>query len=77
MGIGLGILLLAVGAVLAFAVHVTVAGVSLVTIGWILMVVGVVGLVLDVALFAPRRRRVTTAEPGYPGRTVTTRDDVV
>ena len=46
MGIGIGIFLLAVGAVLAFAVHVTVAGVSLVTIGWILMVVGVIGLVL-------------------------------
>ena len=78
MGIGIGIFLLAVGAVLAFAVHVTVAGVSLVTIGWILMAVGVIGLVLDLALFAPRRRRVvTSAEPGYAGRTVTTRDEVI
>ena len=78
MGIGIGIFLLAVGAVLAFAVHVTVAGVSLVTIGWILMVVGVVGLLLDIALLAPRRRRVVTrSAPGYGGPAVTTRDEVV
>jgi membrane protein implicated in regulation of membrane protease activity len=78
MGIGIGIFLLAVGAVLAFAVHVTVAGLSLVTIGWILMVVGVIGLVLDVALLAPRRRRVVTrSEPGYGGAAVTTRDEIV
>lgn len=78
MGIGIGIFLLAVGAVLAFAVHVTLAGVSLVAIGWILMVVGLVGLLLDVLLFAPRRRRVVTrSEPGYAAPAVTTRDEIV
>jgi hypothetical protein len=78
MGIGIGIFLLAVGAVLAFAVHVTVAGISLVTVGWILMAVGLLGLLLDIALFAPRRRRVVTrTEPGYAGPAVTTRDEVV
>jgi hypothetical protein len=42
MGLGVGILLLAVGAVLAFAVHVnpTNGAIDLHTVGWILMIVG-------------------------------------
>jgi Flp pilus assembly protein protease CpaA len=56
MGTGAGIALIAIGAILAFAVHATVAGVNLVTVGWILMVCGVIGLVMDLVIFAPRRR---------------------
>jgi uncharacterized protein (DUF58 family) len=78
MGIGIGIFLLALGAILAFAVHADVAGVDLVTVGYILMAVGVLGLLLDVLLFAPRRRRVVTrSEPAFDGHRVTTRDEVV
>ena len=44
MGIGTSIFLIAVGAVLKWAVTDTLAGVSLATIGVILMVVGVIGL---------------------------------
>lgn len=78
MGIGIGIFLLALGAILAFAVHAHVSGVDLVTVGWILMGVGVVGLLLDVLLFAPRRRRVVSrSEPAYDGGRVTTRDEVL
>jgi hypothetical protein len=57
MGIGFSIFLIAVGAILAFAVHATVAGVDIHVVGWILMAAGVLGLVLTMAVFMPRRRR--------------------
>jgi len=44
MGIGVSVFLLAVGAILAFAVDVTVSGIDLDTVGVILMIVGVIGL---------------------------------
>jgi len=44
MGIGTSLVLIAVGAILKWAVTDTVSGVSLATIGVILMVVGVIGL---------------------------------
>ncbi len=47
MGIGVSIFLIAIGAILRFAVTATVAGISIQTIGVILMVVGVIGLVLS------------------------------
>lgn len=46
MGIGVSLFLLAVGAILAFAVDVTTEGVNLDTIGVILMVVGGIGVLL-------------------------------
>ncbi|MBC7551271.1 MAG: hypothetical protein H7269_10340 [Cellulomonas sp.] len=63
MGIGFSIFLLAVGAILAFAVDATLAGLDLQVIGWILMAVGVLGLVLTMVLLAPRRRRTVTETP--------------
>jgi len=81
MGIGVGIFLIAVGAVLAFAVHATVAGLDIVTVGVILMVVGVLGIALDLAIFAPRRRTVSYTPsdtvPVTGTRTTVTRNDVV
>jgi hypothetical protein len=56
MGIGAGLFLIAAGAILAFAVNVTSNGFNLNTIGIILMVVGVVGVLIDLIIFAPRRR---------------------
>ena len=53
MGIGISILLIAIGAILLWAVTATVAGVSINTIGVILIVVGAVGLLLG--LVASRR----------------------
>lgn len=47
MQIGTSLFLIAVGAILKFAVTASVSGVSLSTIGIILMVVGVVGLILS------------------------------
>ena len=47
MTIRLGILLLVIGAVCAFAVTVFVPGVALTTVGWILMLAGVLVIVLS------------------------------
>jgi hypothetical protein len=60
MGIGFSIFLLAVGAILKFAVHATVAGVDIRVVGVILMVAGVLGLILTMVILAPRRRRTIT-----------------
>ncbi len=77
MGIGVGLFLLAVGAVLTFAVTATVGGVSIATIGVILMIVGAIGIVLDLVMFAPRRRRtVVAADPTYVAPATTTRRTV-
>jgi len=43
MGFGVSLFLMAVGAVLAFAVTKTVNGIDLVTVGWILMIIGAIG----------------------------------
>jgi hypothetical protein len=59
MGIGAGIFLAAVGAILTFAVNVTATGFNIHTIGIILMIVGVAGIILDLVLFMPRRRQTT------------------
>lgn len=56
MGIGVGIFLAAVGAILAFAVDDTVQNVDLVAVGYILMAAGAIGVLLDLIVFGPRRR---------------------
>lgn len=61
MRLGTSIFLSAVGAILAFAVHQTVSGVDLRMIGIILMVAGVIGILLELAFFAPRRRQTTVS----------------
>lgn len=47
MGVGTGLLLIAVGAVLRFAVSVTTSGFNIHTIGVILMIVGAIGLLIS------------------------------
>nr|MDQ3824006.1 DUF6458 family protein [Actinomycetota bacterium] len=51
MGIGVGLLLIAVGAILAFAVEAEVSGVDVQVVGWILMLVGLIGILLDLLLW--------------------------
>ena len=66
MYIGTSIFLIAVGAILAWAVTAEVAGVDVQTAGVILMVVGVIGLIVSLfeqTLWADRRRRRGAAEP--------------
>jgi hypothetical protein len=60
MSIGFGIFLLAVGAILTFAVNLTVEGVDLITIGYILMGAGVIMIVIGAILMARKRSSVTT-----------------
>ena len=60
MGIGLSLLLIAAGAVLTWAVHLHVAGVSIHLIGVILMVVGAVGLLASLIVFGGGRRAPVT-----------------
>jgi uncharacterized YccA/Bax inhibitor family protein len=63
MGIGTSILLIAVGAILKFAVTASVSGIELATVGVILMIVGAVGLLITLYLATLARDRRTTAPP--------------
>lgn len=56
MGIGVSIFLLAVGAILTFAVDAEVSGVDLSMVGLILMVAGGIGLLLTLLVWGPRDR---------------------
>jgi hypothetical protein len=51
MGIGVSIFLVAIGAILTFAVNVSVSGLDLSTVGVILMIVGGIGLAASLLLF--------------------------
>lgn len=55
MGIGVSVFLLAVGAILAFAVNASVPNANLDMIGLILMVAGGIGLLVSLAFAASRR----------------------
>jgi hypothetical protein len=52
MGVGTSIVLIAVGAILRFAVSVTAKGFNIHSIGIILMIVGALGLVLSMAFWS-------------------------
>jgi hypothetical protein len=56
MGIGTSLFLIAVGAILYFAVDATISGLEITTIGIILMVVGVIGLVISLFFLSSARR---------------------
>ena len=60
MGIGASVFLLAVGAILAFAVDYTVNGVDINVVGAILMVAGAIGLLMTSLVFGRRDRTATT-----------------
>lgn len=61
MTFGTSIFLIAVGAILKFAVHAHISGVSVATIGVILMVAGAVGLLLSMFFYARATDRRHTA----------------
>ncbi len=75
MGIGVSIFLIAIGAILAFAVDATVSGLEITTIGWILMIVGIAGLLLSLLFWSSwggpaywsRRRTAYVDEAPPPG----------
>ncbi len=60
MGIGASIFLIALGAILTFALDVSVGGIDIDVVGWILMVAGVIGLIFTTVIWGPRRRASTT-----------------
>lgn len=64
MGIGTSIFLIAVGAILKFAVSATTGGVDIQTVGLILMIVGVLGLLISLFYLS-------WGGNGYRSRTVT------
>jgi hypothetical protein len=81
MGIGVSLILIAVGAILTWAVNATASGVNITAVGVILMVVGLVGLLISLAFWsswgawipggAPRggarRTTSTTVDEAPPG----------
>jgi hypothetical protein len=56
MGIGTSLFLIAVGAILYFAVNADVSGLEISTVGLILMIVGVIGLVISLFFLSSMRR---------------------
>ncbi|MFY1674238.1 DUF6458 family protein [Plantactinospora sp. WMMB334] len=70
MGIGGSIFLIALGAILAFAVHVETGWLNLSVVGWVLMLAGLVGLVMTTYLWRNRRRTVVApvVDPRSPAR---------
>ena len=81
MGIGVSLILIAVGAVLAFAVNVTTSGFDINTVGYILLVVGIIGALISLAFWSTwggfgGRRTVVTEGPVASRRTVV-EDEVV
>ena len=74
MGIGVSLILIAVGAILTWAVHGTSSAIDVNTVGVILMIVGVVGLLLSLVFWSSWGGW-PAAGPGGRRRTTTTVDD--
>lgn len=74
MRIGSSIALIAIGAILSFAIAASVPGVNLEIIGYILIAAGVIGLLVSLVLAGKSRSRVTESrtavDPGT-GESVT------
>jgi hypothetical protein len=75
MGIGASLVLIALGAILYWAVTATVSGVDVNTVGVVLMVVGAIGLLLSLVFWSSWgggrggvRRRETVIEDDYVPR---------
>jgi hypothetical protein len=66
MTIGISILLIAVGAILRYAVTITVEGVEIDTVGLILMIAGIIGLIIALAVMFMGNDRRSPDE--YPTR---------
>ena len=59
MGLGVGLILIAVGAILAWAIHVSTHGFNIHTIGYILLAVGAFGVLISLIFWS------SWAAPGY------------
>jgi hypothetical protein len=66
MGIGTSLFLIAAGAILRYAVSDAINGVNLATVGLILLIVGVLGLVISLFMtFAYARRETVVTRDRY------------
>ena len=66
MGIGTSLFLIAAGAILRYAVTDSISGVDLTTVGLILMIVGILGLIISLfLLLAPRRSETVVSHDRY------------
>jgi hypothetical protein len=70
VGIGVSVFLMAVGAVMTFALEVEAEGIDLDTVGIILMIVGALGLLLSLLFWRD-------AAPWSRGRTVVREEEVL
>ena len=71
MGLGVGLILTAAGAILAWAVTESPNGVNIHTVGYILFVIGIVGMLISLAFWS------SWAGPGYFSRRTYVDDDAV
>ncbi|MBA2698677.1 MAG: hypothetical protein H0U61_07885 [Nocardioidaceae bacterium] len=60
MGIGLGVVLIVIGAVLIWALDVDISFIEDNTLGWILLIAGVLAIALSLIINAQRSRNKTT-----------------
>ncbi|MGN6445290.1 DUF6458 family protein [Amnibacterium sp.] len=70
MTMGTGVVLFVIGAILAFAINVQTAFISLNTAGYILMIAGVIVFIVGLALAIRGRRTVTTTSAAGAGEPV-------
>jgi hypothetical protein len=66
MGIGGSIFLLALGAILAFAVDAHISGIDINVVGWVLMAAGLLGLIITIWYWNSRRRSTTVSSTQRP-----------
>ena len=62
MSIGAALFMIAVGAILRYAVSDSIEGIDLPVIGLILMIIGVIGLLISLFMYANATRRGTVVE---------------
>jgi hypothetical protein len=83
MGVGVSLILIAGGAILAWAVDVSTSGFNLNTVGYILLIVGIIGLLLSLIFwsswagpgyFTGSRRRVVDEDVARPRRRIIEED---
>ena len=82
MGFAISLLLIGAGAILVFAVETTAEGIDLEMVGWILMGLGVIGLIASAIFWSSlgmtgRRHRSVTERYSTPTGDVVVQDDVV
>ena len=69
MGLGVSLILIAAGAIMAWAIHVSTTGFNIHTVGYILLVVGIIGGLLSMVFWS------SWAGPGYFTRSRRTIDE--